>query len=166
ENVVWVSVRPDGRTAVVTLEPATTSIPIESSVRVVGGSGGRISANRRSDGSITVRGTIGARSGPLKYSLVADNPPLFAAGALQAALQKAGVAVDGPARLGQAPRGATEVAALSSPPLAQIIGEMDRESINVFAELLFRAAGRPPNAQGSAEMAEANLRDFMTRRVG
>jgi serine-type D-Ala-D-Ala carboxypeptidase/endopeptidase (penicillin-binding protein 4) len=166
ENLIWVSVKPEGKGAVVTLEPATTSIPVESAVRVVGGSGGRISANRRSDGSISVRGTIGAKSGPLKYSLVADNPPLFAAGALQAALQKAGVIVDGPARLGPTPHGATEVAALSSPPLAQIIGEMDRESINIFAELLFRAAGRPPNAQGTVETAEANLRDFMTRKVG
>jgi len=166
ENLVWVSVRPEGKSAVVTLEPATTSIPVESSVRVVGGSGGRISASRRSDGSIVVRGTIGAKSGPLKYSLVADNPPLFAAGALRASLQKAGVTVDGPARLGPTPHGATEVAAISSPPLAQIIGEMDRESINIFAELLFRAAGRPPNTQGSAETAEANLRDFMSRKVG
>jgi D-alanyl-D-alanine carboxypeptidase/D-alanyl-D-alanine-endopeptidase (penicillin-binding protein 4) len=166
ENLVWVSVRPEGKRAVVTLEPATTSIPVESSVRVVGGSGGRISASRRSDGSITVRGTIGAKSGPLKYSLVADNPPLFAAGALQAALQKAGVIVDGPARLGQTPHGAVEVAALSSPPLAQVIGEMDRESINIFAELLFRAAGRPPNAQGTVETAEANLREFMARKAG
>jgi D-alanyl-D-alanine carboxypeptidase/D-alanyl-D-alanine-endopeptidase (penicillin-binding protein 4) len=81
-------------------------------------------------------------------------------------LQKAGVIVDGPARLGQTPHGAVEVAALSSPPLAQVIGEMDRESINIFAELLFRAAGRPPNAQGTVETAEANLREFMARKAG
>jgi D-alanyl-D-alanine carboxypeptidase/D-alanyl-D-alanine-endopeptidase (penicillin-binding protein 4) len=166
ENLVWIAVRPDGKKALVTLEPASTSIPVESSVRVVGGSGGRITASRKADGSISVRGTIGAKSGPLKYSLVADNPPLFAAGALRASLQKAGVTVDGTARLGQTPHGATEVAAISSPPLAQIIGEMDRESINIFAELLFRAAGRPPNTQGSAEVAEANLREFMSRKVG
>jgi D-alanyl-D-alanine carboxypeptidase/D-alanyl-D-alanine-endopeptidase (penicillin-binding protein 4) len=167
ENLVWVAVRPDGQKAVVTLEPATTTIPVESTVRVVGGSGGRISASRRSDGTIAVRGTIGARSGTLKYSLVVDNPPIFAAGALRASLQKAGVTVEGQTRLATTPATAVEIAAIASPPLAQIIGEMDRESINVFAELLFRAAARSNETHiGSAETAQANLRDFMSRKVG
>ena len=167
ENLVWVAVRPDGMKAVVTTEPASTTIPIESTVRVVSGSGGRISASRRADGGISVRGTIGARSGTLKYSLVSDNPPLFAAGALRAALQKYGVTVDGQTRLAATPPSAVEVAAVSSPPLAQIIGEMDRESINIFAELLYRAAARTPTVQvGSAQTALANLRSFMSNKVG
>jgi D-alanyl-D-alanine carboxypeptidase/D-alanyl-D-alanine-endopeptidase (penicillin-binding protein 4) len=167
ENLVWVVVKPDGNKASVTLEPATTALNVEASVRVVGGSGGRISASRRPDGTITVRGTVGSRSGPLKYSLVVDNPALFTTGALRASLQKVGVTVDGTTRLGSAPAQATEVAALSSPPLAQIIGEMDRESINVFAELLYRAAARSANTQvGSAETALANLRDFLSKKVG
>ena len=41
ENLVWVAVKPDGKTASVTLEPATTTIPVESSVRVGGGRGDR-----------------------------------------------------------------------------------------------------------------------------
>ncbi len=167
ENLVWVVVRPDGNKASVTLEPATTAFPVDASVRVVGGTGGRISASRRPDGTITVRGTVGARSGPLKYSLVVDNPALFTTGALRAALQKAGITVDGQTRLGATPSSAVEIAALSSPPLAQIIGEMDRESINVFAELLYRAAARTSTTQvGTAETALANLRNFLSTKVG
>ena len=167
ENLVWVVVKPEGSKASVTLEPATTTTNIDASVRVVGGTGGRISASRRPDGTITVRGTIGARSGALKYSLVVDNPPLFTTGALRASLQKAGVTVDGVTKLGAVPPGATEIAALSSPPLAQIIGEMDRESINVVAELLFRASARSQTTQvGSAETALANLREFLSKKVG
>ena len=134
---------------------------------LVGGSGGRISASRRADGTIAVRGSIGSRSGPLKYSLVVDSPAMFTTGALRASLQKAGVTVDGQTRLGTTPPTATEVAALSSPPLAQIIGEMDRESINLFAELLFRASAHAATNQvGSAENALAHLRDFMSHKVG
>jgi len=167
ENLVWVVVKPNGRQASVTLEPATTTIPLQSSVTVSGGSGGRISAARRPDGSILVRGSIGANSGPLKYSLVVDNPALFATGALRASLQKAGITVDGQTRLGATPPNATQVAALSSPPLAQIIGEMDRESINIFAELLFRATAHAAlNEQGSAETGLAHLRDFLSKKVG
>jgi D-alanyl-D-alanine carboxypeptidase/D-alanyl-D-alanine-endopeptidase (penicillin-binding protein 4) len=166
ENVVWVVVQPNGKKAAVSLEPASTAIPVESSVRLTGGSGGSISASRRPDGTISVRGSIGARSAPRKYSLVVDNPPLFTAGALRASLQKLGISADGPTRLAATPSSATEIAAVASPPLAQIIGEMDRESINVVAELLFRAAARSENQIGSAETGLANLRDFLTKKVG
>jgi D-alanyl-D-alanine carboxypeptidase/D-alanyl-D-alanine-endopeptidase (penicillin-binding protein 4) len=167
ENLVWVVVKPEGNTAAVSLEPATTTIPVESSVKLTGGSGGHISAARRADGTITVRGSIGARSGPLKYSLVVDNPALFTAGALRAALQNVGVTIDGQTRLGATPTTAVEVAAVGSPPLAQVIGEMDRESINVFAELLFRAAAHAGLHQtGSAETGLTYLREFLSQKVG
>jgi D-alanyl-D-alanine carboxypeptidase/D-alanyl-D-alanine-endopeptidase (penicillin-binding protein 4) len=168
ENLVWVVVKPQGRKALVTLDPATTTIPVDASVSVVGGSRGRISASRRSDGTIMVRGSIGASSGPLRYSLVVDNPALFTTGALRASLQKAGVKIDGQTRVGPTPASATQVATLASPPLAQIIGEMDRESINVVAELLFRDAAfaAAPGQIGSAATGLANLRDFLTTKVG
>ena len=167
ENLVWVVVQPNGKKADVTLEPATTTIPVESSVTVSGGSSGRISAARRADGTIVVRGSIGRNSGPLKYSLVVDNPALFTTGALRAALQKEGIAVDGQTRIGTTPATAVEVAAVSSPPLAQIVGEMDRESINICAELLFRATAHAAlNQVGSAETGLTHLRDFMSKKVG
>lgn len=167
ENLVWVVVQPVGGKAQVTLEPASTAIPVESSVTLSGGTGGRISASRRADGAITVRGSIGRNSGPLKYSLVVDNPPTFTTGALRAALLKQGITVDGQLRLGGTPPNATEIAAVSSPPLAQIVGEMDRESINVVAEILFRITAHAAlKQQGSAETGLAHLRDFMSKKVG
>lgn len=167
ENLVWVVVQPNGGKAQVTLDPATTAIPLQASVSLTGGSGGHISAARRPDGSILVRGSIGSRSGPLRYSLVADNPPMFATGALRASLQKLGITVAGQTRLGPTPPSATQIAAVSSPPLAQIIGEMDRESINLYAELLFRAAAHAAtNQPGSAATGLANLREFLTKKVG
>lgn len=168
ENLVWVVVQPVGGKASVTLEPASTTVPVVSSVRVVGGSGGRISAVRRPDGSIQVRGTIGRNSGPLRYSLVVDNPPLFSGGALKAALQAAGVQVNGGVRIGVAVKDAEPVATVESPPLWQIVNAMNRESINVFAELLFRSAGRGENgdAQGSAATALEELREVLREKAG
>ena len=165
ENLVWVVVKPEGNKASVTLEPATTALTIDASVKVVGGKGGRISATRR-DNVITVRGSVGSGSSPLKYSLVVDNPAMFTTGALRAALQAEGVKIDGQTRLAPTPAMANEVAALSSPPLAQIIGEMDRESINVVAELLFRASAHSSTQIGSAETGLANLRTFLSKKVG
>jgi D-alanyl-D-alanine carboxypeptidase/D-alanyl-D-alanine-endopeptidase (penicillin-binding protein 4) len=168
ENLVWVVVQPEGRTAKVTLEPATSTIPVNSSVRVVGGRGGRISAHRSSDGTMQVSGSIGASSGPLKYSLVVDDPAQFTAGALRAALQTAGVTVDGAVRPGKTPANAQKIAGFASPPMSQIISEMNRESINVVAELLFRDAARAtaPGGQSSADAGLANMRAFLQTKVG
>ena len=168
ENLVWVVVSPAGKVAQVTLEPVTTTIPLRSNVRIVGGRGGRIVARRATDGGIDVRGTIGSLSGPLRYSLVVDDPALFTAGALNGALQNVGVEISGSVRAARTPAAASKVASFSSPPLSLIVSEMNRESINIVAELLYRDAARlsAPNGMSSAEAAQAHLRDFLGKKVG
>jgi D-alanyl-D-alanine carboxypeptidase/D-alanyl-D-alanine-endopeptidase (penicillin-binding protein 4) len=168
ENLVWVAVQPNGKTASVTLEPATTAIPVRSTVRLVGGGGGRIIARRAGDGGIDVSGSIGSSSGPLRYSLVVDDPALFTAGALRAALQNVGITVDGTIKPGKTPGNAEKVASFDSPPLSQIVSEMNRESINIVAELLFRDAARAsaPNGTVTAAAGLANLREFLQKKVG
>jgi D-alanyl-D-alanine carboxypeptidase/D-alanyl-D-alanine-endopeptidase (penicillin-binding protein 4) len=168
ENIVWVVVQPQGKTAAVSLEPASSTVPLRSKVRLVGGRGGRITARRAADGGIDVSGSIGAGSRPLRYSLVVDDPALFTAGALRAALQGVGITVDGAVRPGKTPAGADRVASLASPPLSQIISEMNRESINIVAELLFRdaARARASDSVGTAVSGLANLREFLKTKVG
>jgi len=168
ENIVWVVVQPAGKQASVTLEPMTTTIPVRSKVRLVGGRGGRIVARRAADGGIDVTGSIGSSSGPLRYSLVVDDPALFTAGALRAALQAAGITIEGAVKPGKTPESAEKVASLASPPLSRIVSEMNRESINLVAELLFRDAARAsaPNGVGTAETGLANLRDFIQKKIG
>jgi len=151
--------------AAVTLDPATTSIPVQNQVRLTAGSGGSIRAARQADGSIVVKGSIGSRSAPRRYSMVVEDPATFTTGALRAALEKAGIKVDGTTRLGDAPSGAIAVAAVASPPLGQIVGEMNRESINIVAELLFRSAAATPSQVGSAETGLSALRSFLNDKV-
>jgi D-alanyl-D-alanine carboxypeptidase/D-alanyl-D-alanine-endopeptidase (penicillin-binding protein 4) len=139
---------------------------VRSTVRLVGGRGGRIIARRAADGGIDVSGSIGSSSGPLRYSLVVDDPAVFTAGALRAALQNAGITIDGTLKAGKTPTNAEKIASLPSPPLAQIVSEMNRESINIVAELLFRDAARGSNGMGTAETGQANLREFLQKKVG
>jgi len=167
ENVVWVAVRPEGGTARVELEPATSTIPLTSNVRVVRGSGGRIVARRSGDG-IVVTGSVGANSGTMRYSLVVPDPALFTAGALHAALKNAGITVDGVVRAGKTPGTAVKVASFGSPPLSQIVSDMNRESINVVAELLYRSAARAtaPGGMSTASASLANIRELLAKKVG
>jgi D-alanyl-D-alanine carboxypeptidase/D-alanyl-D-alanine-endopeptidase (penicillin-binding protein 4) len=165
ENVMWILARPVDGKAVVELDPASSSISITNSVRVVGGSGGRIAARRMGNG-IAVSGTIGARSAPRRYSLVMEEPPIYAAGALEASLRKAGIEVDGQVRAGVAPASAASIAEVRSLPLANIVSYMNRESINHFAELLFREAARDKGRPGSARAGLVSLRQFLVTKAG
>lgn len=165
ENIVWIVARPEGGSAVVELDPPSTALPVTSTVRLVGGSGGRISARRTADG-ISVSGTIGSRSAPRRYSLVVQEPPTYAAGALEASLRKAGVQVDGGVRAGVTPRGAEAVAEVRSLPMANMVSYMNRESINHFAELMFRNSARENGETVSARDAEAALREFIEKKAG
>jgi D-alanyl-D-alanine carboxypeptidase/D-alanyl-D-alanine-endopeptidase (penicillin-binding protein 4) len=165
ENLVWIVVRAEGGRAVVELDPATTALPVTSNVRIVGGRGGRISAHR-ANGGIVVNGTIGSTSGPRRYSLVVQEPPDFAAGALAASLRKAGIEVSGSITRGATPRSATQVAEVRSLPLAHLVSYMNRESINHFAELLYRNAAREKGGQASSSSAQEALRNMLAEKAG
>lgn len=170
ENIVIVGVSPGkaGGAASVFLEPATHGFTVTNTVRTVAGGGTRISAHRVGDDRVVVSGTIGARAGAARYQLVVGDPVTFTAGAFRAALEAQGVTVDGELRAGRTPEAAAIVTSLPSPPLARLVSVMNRESINIFAELLYRNAARGPErkAVGSAETAGQTLRDFLTREVG
>lgn len=164
ENLVWVTV--DGSGA--RLEPATSAIPLTNNVRVVAGTGARLSVRRFGDGSVVVSGTIGSRAGPRRYVYVVEDPAKFTTGALRASMIAAGIAVDGGIRLAETPSSATKIASVQSPTLDRIISAMNRESINHFAELLLRNAVRGPerNKQGTVANARSLLRDFFATKVG
>jgi serine-type D-Ala-D-Ala carboxypeptidase/endopeptidase (penicillin-binding protein 4) len=171
ENVVWVTVAPAraGQEARVWLEPATTTIRLSGAVRTVAGSGTAVRASNSRDGTtIQVRGSIGANSAVRRFGLVVEHPSIFTIGALHAALLARGITVGGDVRLGDAPSGATRIGALLSPPVSHIVAPMNRESINLFAELLFRNAARGPGReqQGTAATAELAMREFFARKVG
>jgi D-alanyl-D-alanine carboxypeptidase/D-alanyl-D-alanine-endopeptidase (penicillin-binding protein 4) len=171
DNLMWVAVAPGvaGKAASVGLQPSSSAVPITNMVRTVAGSSGAsVSVHSNPDGSVVARGWIGTRCGTRLYELVIEDPALFTAGAFRDALSAAGVTVDGKIRVAQTPAGAIKVASLPSPPLARIVAAMNRESINHYAELLFRDAVRGPGREtvGSAGLGAAMLQRFMTDQVG
>jgi D-alanyl-D-alanine carboxypeptidase/D-alanyl-D-alanine-endopeptidase (penicillin-binding protein 4) len=170
ENLVWVTVSPGraGGPATVVLNPSSSAIPITGDVRTTLGSRVSVSIHSRADGGVDAHGSIGTNAGSHSYQLVIEDPALFTVGALHDALAAQGVHIDGTIRLGPTTAGAVTVATLPSPPLARIVAAMNRESINHYAELLFRDAVRGPerNQTGSADMGAAMLRDFLTQKVG
>ena len=170
ENIVIVAITPgkSGGAATVFLEPATRGMTVTSTVRTVNGRGMRVSARRVGDDRVVVTGSIGASAGTARYQLVVGDPATFAAGAFRAALEAQGITVGGAIRVGAAPATATVVTGLPSPPLARLVSLMNRESINHYAELLWRDAARGPGRAtiGSAETAGAIMHEFLVNQVG
>lgn len=91
----------------------------------------------------------------------AADPPAQAAAVLGGLLTARGTGVAATGS-GVAPAGAVELAAVESPPLSEIVGEMLRESDNQTAELLLKelavARGRPAtSADGAAAALEVAI---------
>jgi D-alanyl-D-alanine carboxypeptidase/D-alanyl-D-alanine-endopeptidase (penicillin-binding protein 4) len=170
ENLVAVSVTPTspGQPATVVLEPSTSAIPLVANVRTVAGGGARLGFRKLGNGTIQANGSIGTRTGTRKYVYIVEDPAAFATGAFLNALIARGIRVDGGIRLGKTPPAATKVASLLSPPLASMVAAMNRESINHYAELLFRDAARGPKRDvvGSVQTASAALDQFFASKIG
>ena len=170
ENIVIVAITPGktGGAATVALEPATRALTVTNTVKTVAGTRMRVTARRIGDDRVTVSGTIGSRAGTARYQLVVGDPATFTAGAFRAALEAQGIQVDGTIRIGTTPLTATLVTSMPSPPLARLVSVMNRESINHYAELLWRDAARGPGRAliGSAETANATLHEFLVKQVG
>ena len=170
ENLLWIVVRPGATSkqpAQVVLDPAT-ELPLANKVRTVAGSrAARVIVRTLGDGTIEVRGWIGARAGTRRYQIVVEDPAMFTAGAFRRALEAQGITVAGQTRLGETSDTAAVVASLPSPPLARLLSVMNRESVNHYAELIFRNAARSSNGgAGTVESANQLLQGFMTEKVG
>lgn len=166
ENRITMIVRPEGGRVSIGFDPAVTGVPMSNDVKLVNGSrGGRVRVRQDSTGRFAVVGWIGTQSAARDYQYVVEAPELFAAGALRASLAASGVIVDGPVRIGRAPLGAVRIAALASPTLDKIVTQMNGESNNHFAELLFRNAARSMSGTGSAEGGNVLLHHFLSDKV-
>src|SRR5207253_5383514 len=170
ENLVAVAVTPTtpGKPAMVALEPSSSAIQVVANVRTVAGGGARLGFRKQGDGTIVASGSIGSRAGTRRYVYIVEDPASFTTGAFRNALVARGIKVDGGIQLGKTPGSAVKVASLASPPLASMIAAMNRESINHYAELLFRDAARGPdrNVTGSVATASALLDQFFASKVG
>ena len=93
---------------------------------------------------------------------VTRTPAVAAATAFRDALRAAGVAVDGPVKLGQVDEFSIPIAQLDSPPLAAIIRYMDRESDNFTAELLLKQLGAVSSERGTSAAGASAVLQALT----
>jgi D-alanyl-D-alanine carboxypeptidase/D-alanyl-D-alanine-endopeptidase (penicillin-binding protein 4) len=166
ENKITLLIRANGGHAELSFQPAVSGLPVSNDVKVTASSkGARIGVRQDSSGRLVVSGWIGAQSAQRDYQVMVEGPELLAAAALRAALVAQGITVDGAVRVGPAPSDATAIASFDSPPLQKIVTQMNGESNNHFAELLFRDAASSAGSPGSAENGNILLRRFLYEKA-
>lgn len=85
--------------------------------------------------------TIDEGLGDLDGNTPAPDPAMNAGRALAAALARRGITIAGGIRHGVAPRDATPIASVKSPPLHEIVDYTNRYSVNYPAEMLLKNLG-------------------------
>jgi D-alanyl-D-alanine carboxypeptidase/D-alanyl-D-alanine-endopeptidase (penicillin-binding protein 4) len=169
ENLAVIAVSPtsSGKAPAVSVEPASP-LPVFNKARTVAGRRSRIVVIPRAEGGVELRGWIGSRAGTQRYQVVVEEPVEFTAGAFRRALANRGITIEGETVQSATPESAVRIAALPSPPLRDLLAVMNRESINHYAELLFRNAGRAGSDRhvGTVETANELLQQFMVQKVG
>lgn len=176
DNRINLTVRPGrrpGDPAQLSVSPPLDYFLIQNRVTTIAGQGSNVSLERR-PGSRQIRlwGAIGLRAKGEGRSLAVDDPALFAASAFREVLIRQGIAVAGRpvARhwypgdnpLPAAPAsGEVVLAERLSPPLADILTVVNKESVNLYAELLLLESARRTGGLASRTAALDGLLAFL-----
>lgn len=92
------------------------------------------------------------------------DPARDAANLLVTMLRERGIAVDGKVELGPVPQSPAFLAQLQSPPLAEIVAQMNTMSDNTIAEMLFKELGVVRAGQGTTAGGIAALTAILTEK--
>jgi D-alanyl-D-alanine carboxypeptidase/D-alanyl-D-alanine-endopeptidase (penicillin-binding protein 4) len=118
---------------------------------------------------VRLAGTHPIGSEPEELDVALEDPARYAATAFVEALEARGVRVAlGAASTSDAlPAGARVLAAHDSPPLAEVVREINKESQNLYTEMLLRLLGARVKADGSVAAGREVVADFLRRqRIG
>lgn len=173
ENRIALNLRPGPRAedpAAIRLSPPLEYFVVENRVRTTAAGAPKIEIERL-PGSRQVRvwGTVPLKSGPESWLLAIDDPAQFAAVALSDALSRRGVAVSGrpvarhrfAAEASDRTPVRVELARRVSPPLVEILQVTNKESVNLYAEMVLREVARARRGLGSVRGGLEELAGFL-----
>lgn len=148
KNAVSVSVTPtsSGSAGSVTLSPSGSSLRIINHTRSASKGESGIDVDAGSDGrSLIVSGSVTRAAGMEVLRAAVPDPERFALDVFKDCLKKKGIILSGSAMVSTAPMNDASlvlVAAHESSSLSELLKEMNQESDNFMAEMIYLAAGR------------------------
>lgn len=168
-TVVLTGAAQPGAPPAVEIEPDVGELLLEVAARTDLGEAARLRCRREPHGErVRIAGTVPVAE-RARLQIAVTDPARYAARAFRTALLAAGIEVAGPAlpaaapAVPPAPKDPAVLAELRSEPLAAIVGPLLRESVNLYAEQVWRAAARHAGAGDGSAAAERHALAVLQR---
>jgi D-alanyl-D-alanine carboxypeptidase/D-alanyl-D-alanine-endopeptidase (penicillin-binding protein 4) len=166
---VTMTFTPQGGQAQIHLEPPLAGLQLPAAVPLIAGECGDWRAGLKADFSDPSRIRLGGaypaacaeRSWPVAYA----DPRNYAARALAGLWQQMGGALAGQVRDGRVPMGLAPAFEVQSPPLAEIVRDINKFSNNVMAQQLFLTLSLQQKGTGTLEGSREVLRQWWRERI-
>jgi D-alanyl-D-alanine carboxypeptidase/D-alanyl-D-alanine-endopeptidase (penicillin-binding protein 4) len=169
-KTVTVTLSLEGGHARVRTEPALAGVSWPASVPLVSGECGDWITGLKADFSNPARvrfaGSFPAACGERVWQLAFPDAAGYAPRAVAAMWQEVGGQLAGTVRDGLAPAGARPAFEFPSPPLAEVVRDVNKFSNNVMAQQLFLTLGLQQRGSGTFEASREVLRAWWRERFG
>ncbi|SCK61785.1 D-alanyl-D-alanine carboxypeptidase / D-alanyl-D-alanine-endopeptidase (penicillin-binding protein 4) [Variovorax sp. HW608] len=158
------------QTARVSYEPALAGVAMQPAVPLAAGEcndwRASLGAEFNDPARIGFSGSFPAACGEKVWPVAYSNPASYAARAVGGLWSEMGGRIKGVVREGRVPAELRPAFEVASPPLAEVIRDINKYSNNVMAQQLFLTLGLQQKRQGSLEAARATVRQWWNERIG
>jgi D-alanyl-D-alanine carboxypeptidase/D-alanyl-D-alanine-endopeptidase (penicillin-binding protein 4) len=158
------------QTAQVNFEPSLAGVAMQRSVPLSAGECGdwrsALGADHADPARIRFAGSYPAACGEKTWAVAYADPRSYAVRAVGGLWGDMGNQLKGQVREGRVPAGLKPVFEASSPPLAEVIRDINKYSNNVMAQQLFLTLGLQQKNRGTLDAARSALRQWWNERIG
>ncbi len=158
------------QTARITYEPALAGVAMQPSVPLAPGACGDwqalLSSTLADSAQFRFSGSYPASCGEKNWATAYADPRSYAARAIGGMWTEMGGQVLGQLRDGRVPAGLKPAFEVSSPPLAEVVRDINKFSNNVMAQQLFLTVGLQQKKRGTLEASRTAVRQWWNDRIG
>lgn len=171
-RTVAIQLRPDaqGQRAQLRYEPPLAGVATQQSVPLTPGACGDWRAGLQADFSDPLRmvfaGGLPASCGEKSWTVAYTDPRSYALRAVGGLWAEMGGSVGGQMRHGSVPAGLQPAFEMASPPLAEVVRDINKYSNNVMAQQLFLTLALQPRQPATFEGARRALGQWWNTRIG
>ncbi|RYZ10996.1 MAG: D-alanyl-D-alanine carboxypeptidase/D-alanyl-D-alanine-endopeptidase [Comamonadaceae bacterium] len=159
-----------GGSAVVSYDPPLAGVATQASVPLAAGDCGDWRGGLRADFSdpnrIRFAGSYPSACADRSWAVAYSEPRSYGLRALGGLWAQTGGTVGGQMREGRVPAGLAPAFQVDSPPLAEVIRDINKYSNNVMAQQLFLTIGLTQKNQGSFEASRSAVGQWWRERIG
>jgi D-alanyl-D-alanine carboxypeptidase/D-alanyl-D-alanine-endopeptidase (penicillin-binding protein 4) len=158
------------QTARVSYEPPLAGVAMQATVPLAAGECGDWRSALGGDFADPARlgfaGSYPAACGEKTWAVAYADPRGYAARAVGGLWAEMGGRLQGQVRDGRVPAGLRPAFEAASPPLAEVIRDINKYSNNVMAQQLFLTLGLQQKKRGTLDASRATLRQWWSERIG